>query len=205
MRTRGSGFALIELLVLFVIVLALIALVFVLTPRAQLVTDLGGGRCMSNVRGLVALLELVPRGSYPKQDGANLILYLVKRGDLQGVDRLGTLFCPGDMEESLEQAGGPGAYEKLDLSVRTNGHLTSYAGRRMRDPACLVKRKSGTAVVLIADDSEDHHDGKGLVVGLTGGSARFRDKVDDYGLDPSRGVGVGPDSTVEELRCLSAD
>ena len=204
MRTRGLGFALVELLVLIVILVALVALVIVVSTQVESIPHLET-ECMSNVRGLVSLLESVPRDARPELDGANLILYLVKQEDLNREALLQVLFCPGDEKESLKQAGGPEAYERLDLSVRSNGHLTSYAGRRMRDPACTVRRASGKAVVLIADDSEDHHRGTGMVVGLSGGVTKWRDKVEDYRLRPSTKLVVGPESVVEELRCLSAD
>ena len=70
---------------------------------------------------------------------------------------------------------------------------------------CAAKRGSSPAKVLVCDDSEDHHDGKGFVVGLQGGSAKFRDKVDDWEIDISTVVQVGEGSVIPELVCLRTD
>jgi hypothetical protein len=59
--------------------------------------------------------------------------------------------------------------------------------------------------VLICDDSEDHHGGKGIVVGLSDGTAKWRGKVDFYGLDEETPLPVGAGSPVEELVCLRAE
>jgi hypothetical protein len=163
-----------------VAILALVmlaALVIVLIPRVQFETTCGG-RCVSNVRVLTGLLESAP----PAVRDADLLVYLVEKADLQRDPEI--LFCPGD--------------------PRTRGadHRTSYAFRRLDDPACRVK----PGVALVADDSEDHHDGKGFVVGYAGGTVTWRDKLRDWGLDNyDTRVVVGPDSIVPELRCLSAD
>ena len=43
------------------------------------------------------------------------------------------------------------------------------------------------------------------MVGLNGGAAKWRDKVDDWNLDPKTHVKVGKESVVEELRCLRSE
>ena len=133
-----------------------------------------------------------------------MILYLVTMGHIAGEAQLESLFCPGDMKECLEAAGGAGAYDAVDLGSRKNGHLTSYAGRNQSDTEC---RTTGDAanLILICDDSEDHHLGRGLMVGFGGGWVKWRSKVDDYHMDESAVLTVGPGSTVDELKCLVAD
>lgn len=160
--------------------------------------------CMSNVRNIVGLLEFGPK--YPVQSGPNLILYLVKKGELEGESLLGLLFCPGDKNESLARAGGVEAYHDLDLTRQGGyGHLTSYAGRNQFDKENAARKQSPKTFVLVCDDSEDHHGGRGFVVGLNGGAVKWRDKIDDWELPPDTEVKVGEGSVVEELRCLRSE
>jgi hypothetical protein len=160
--------------------------------------------CMSNVRNIVGLLEFGAK--YPAMSGPNFILYLVKKGEIEGADRLNLLFCPGDERESLAKAGGVEAYYDLDLSRRGEyGHMTSYAGRDQLNKLHAAKKGSSRTFVIVCDDSEDHHDGRGFVVGLNGGAAKWRDKVDDWNLPRGTHVEVGEESVVEELRCLRSE
>jgi prepilin-type N-terminal cleavage/methylation domain-containing protein len=201
---RAEGFTLIELLVVIAILATLAGLTTVLISKGNEKRD--QLQCTDQVRKLASLIESAQTTRYPQQGGANLILYLVTTGDVAGKDALEMLFCPGDLEESLRQAGGPEAYRELDPSRRgEHGHLTSYAGRDLLDPACRARKGRVPAVVLLADDSEDHHGGKGIVVGLTGGAAVWRDKVDDYELRKDVALTVGEASEIEELRCLRVD
>ncbi|MHC4223248.1 MAG: hypothetical protein ACYSX0_11990 [Planctomycetota bacterium] len=160
--------------------------------------------CMSNVRGLVSLVVATGGLRYPKHGGTDLILYLVKKGDIDGERNLGTLFCPGDGNESLDLVGGKDAYRDIDLNSDAGfGHLTSYAGRDI--PNKGPEKKGGRTVVLVCDDSEDHHDGKGMVVGLSNGAVKWRDKVKHYKLPPDQKIEVGEGSEVPELKCMLAD
>ena len=161
--------------------------------------------CMNNMRQLVTLLEITPMNRYPIMSGPNLILYLVKKGELQGEDSIKLLFCPGDKNESFRLTGGVGAYRDIDLKKRGEyGSLTSYAGRDQLNAACAAKKGAARPVVLVCDDSEDHHENRGMVVGLTGGAVKWRDKLRDYGIRGKR-ITVGEGSVVEELKCLRAD
>ncbi len=115
------------------------------------------------------------------------------------------LFCPGDQEEDFEGAGGIEAYREFDL--RRNGeydHLSSYAGRDQTNKMCRTKLGS-IPVALICDDSEDHHGGKGFVIGFTGGSVKFRHKFDDWEIDVKTAVLIGEGSAIKELECMRAD
>jgi len=199
MDGKQRGFTLIEILVVVTIIGVLAGLVVVLIPKGQF--EAQKTECMSNIRNIVGLLEFGPK--YPDKSGPNLILYLVKKGEIEGVDRLGLLFCPGDTTDSLAKAGGVDAYEDLDLTKRGEyGHLTSYAGRDQLNKLCAAKKGSSKTFVLVCDDSEDHHDGKGFVVGLNGGAAKWRDKIDDFNMDLKKVVEIGEGSEVEQLQCL---
>jgi len=196
---RDEGFTLIEILVVITIVAVLAGLVVALvgtSTRMSLQVQ-----CVNNVRNLTGLLEEASPSRYPAHGGPNQLLYLVTKGKLAGKDLLETLFCPGDLQESLDQCGGVAAYADLDLTQQ-NGHLTSYAARAADQPA---RKGAIPAMVLVADDSSDHHDDRGVVVGLTGGVARFRDRMDDYGLAKDAPLLVGEGSAAEELRALRAE
>jgi hypothetical protein len=203
-RGLTRGFSLLDLSTVVVLVALFAATVVVLqSPRAYNVHR--EVECLNNVRNLVGLLEITG-GDYPRRGGANLILTLVERRDLEGADFLEILFCPGDRRETFERAGGVAAYEALDLSRHDHGHLTSYAGRDMEDARWRLRRAERVdGEALIADDSEDHHHGRGYVVGYTGGAVRWREKVEDWGLDADTPAPVGPGSPARELRCLRPD
>jgi len=204
MDRKQKGFTLIEILVVVTIIGVLAGLVVVLIPRGQF--EAQKTDCMNNVKQVCGLLEVGSATSYPKFRGPNLLLYLVKRGDLKGEDSIKLLFCPGDTHESYQQAGGADAYKDIDTNRQGEyDHLTSYAGRDQLNGSCAAKKGSAEAKVLISDDSEDHHDKKGFVVGLTGGAVKWRHKVDDYGLNHDTALAVGEGSQVEELNCLRVD
>lgn len=195
---RRRAFTVVNLLAVLICLALVGAVVVVLIPKGQFATH-GCSRCENNVKTLVGLLE---RTEKTEVSGLPWLLALVDSGELEGEDDLDLLFCPGDALESLATVGGPLAYRNRSGDL---GRYTSYAVRDRTDPACRALRIGGDPVVLICDDSEDHHAGQGFVVGLTGGAVRWRHKVDDWGLDPSTKVVVGEGSVVEELRCLRID
>ena len=219
------GFTAVEVAVLFMMMAVLVALVLVLAPTPvvnvspelkidapainvspELVID-GAAlyeatkvECMNNVRNLCALL-LTMREFPTKHGGVNLLLWLVNKGDLN----LNILFCPGDTRESFEATGGVEAYVGIDLTKKGEyDHLSSYAGRDQLNKACRTMGR-GRPVALVCDDSEDHHGGKGFVIGFTGGSVKFRHKFDDWGVDEKTPVAIGEGSAVKELECMKAD
>ena len=203
MKDREAGMTLIEILVVITIIATIAGMATVLIHVGQ--KQRVKYACIQHVSQLVGMLEATP-DRYPRHDGPNLILYFVKKGDIAGEVSLELLFCPGDRDETLAQAGGVEAYKNLDLSLKGEyGHLTSYAGRAMTDRDCRVPRGTPIPTVLVADDSEDHHFGEGIVVGLSGGAAKFRDKVDDYEMDRDTPLFVGEGSIVEELVCLRSE
>jgi len=188
---RNRAFTLIEILVVVAIISTLAGLVSVMivhaNRRAQRV------ECIQHMSELVRLLETSSDNRYPAKSGADFVLDVIGSGLFQDDDSIELLFCPGDLQESPENVGGVQAY--ADLGPGSHGHLTSYAGRRQKERECSV-RKTGKKCVLLCDDSLDHHDGEGIVVGISGGSARFR-KIDSETLQ------LGDSSPDEELRCLS--
>ena len=200
-RRLSGGFTLIDAVTVATIIAVVVALVYTIKGGPRRHSHAEQIQCMNHVRNLVGLLEVVGP-DYPRRGGPAVILSLVVRGELRGVDRLSILFCPGDLIESFDAAGGEDAYRGLD-TAQSDGldALTSYAGRALTETRCQVSRVAGLTVPLVADDSDDHHL-NGFVVGYTGGAARWRDTRDHWNLDPSRRVEVGPGSAVPELECL---
>jgi hypothetical protein len=190
---RGLGIA--EVIGLIVI-LAVLGAVVVVWP-----TECGYDHtridCLNNVKNLVGVMEAA---TAVEPDGLCLEWLLTRFATADG-KTLELLFCPGDPRESLAKAGGVEVYRDRRGDL---GRLTSYAVRDFRETACRASFVGSDPVVLMCDDSEDHHEG-GFVVGMTSGAARWRDKVEDWGLAADAAVDVGPDSSVDELRCLRAD
>lgn len=204
MKASQKGFTLIEILVVVTIIGVLAGLVVVLIPKGQF--EAKKTECINNVRNIVNLITV--GGKIPKQwGGCNLILYLIPNGDIEGDESLKLLFCPGDGEETFEDVGAE-AYASLQLDKKGEdySHLTSYAGRDQANRECRAVAGSTKQVILVSDDSEDHHDSKGFVVGFTGGATKFRHKFEDWKKDVRKTVvKVGPDSVIDELKCLKVD
>ncbi len=159
--------------------------------------------CVNNVRNLAGLLaaDLTRTGRLHGRGPAMLLWFVhVREIDAGSADRLSTLFCPADTRDSLQAAGGPTAFRDLDLTREDLGRFTSYAGRDPGAPGCAVSRDTQPPVVLVSDDSDDHH-GAGVVVGFSDGSARL------LSLEPpeSPRIEVGPESILHQLRCLRAE
>ncbi len=205
MDAKRRGFTLIEILVVVTIIGVLAGLVVVLIPKSQ--AEAAKLDCMNNIRQMVGLIEANSATRYPNYGGPNPLLYLVKKGDLVGEKRLKALFCPGDIKDTYDSAGGnPDAFKNLDLDKKGEyGDLTSYAGRNQWDKACRAKKGEMESIILVCDDSDDHHGGKGFVVGYNGGSAEWQDKVDHWKMDFDTVVEIGENSSIEALKCLIAE
>jgi len=201
-RTQ-KGFTLIEILVVVTIIGVLAGLVVVLIPKGKEKASIA--ECQNNVRNLSGLFAQMKK--LPTYSGVNLLLVLHAKGDLPDEGKLKLLFCPGDETgDSLERAGGLQAYKDVDLKKNGEyGNLSSYAGRDQLNRDCAASVSSMKTQAIISDDSEDHHNGKGFVVGYTDGSAKFRDKFDDWQIAVDTEVKVGEGSSVEELKCLRTD
>jgi prepilin-type N-terminal cleavage/methylation domain-containing protein len=186
------AFTLIEILVVIAIISTLAGMVSVMVVKAR--RNAERLECIQHVSELVRLLEVNGGNRYPKKDGAHFVLDIIGTG-LFDEHTVELLFCPGDLIEDVEGAGGPEAYRSI--GAEPAGRLTSYAGRRQTEPTCMAS-KSGPKRILICDDSFDHHYQEGIVVGIAGGTARFREIDGDV-------LQLGEGSPDEELRCLSAE
>jgi prepilin-type N-terminal cleavage/methylation domain-containing protein len=200
MNGKQKGFTLIEILVVVTIIGVLAGLVVVLIPKARgqaIITE-----CTNNQRQFVSLM--VAGDKAWEMSGPNIALYFVKKGDIVG-DNLKCLFCPGDLGKNLEKVGGAEAFKNLDLKSQQYDHLSSYAGRDQANQACRVGKGSAEPSVMTCDDSEDYHEKRGFVCGYNDGSIKWRDKVDDWGMDLTQVVTVGEGSAVKELQCLRTE
>lgn len=201
-RTQ-KGFTLIEILVVVTIIGVLAGLVVVLIPKGKEKAAIA--ECQNNVRGLSGLFAQMKK--LPTYSGVNLLLVLYKKKDLPDEGKLQLLFCPGDETgDTFERTGGIQAYKDADLKKNGEyGNLSSYAAIDQLDRECAASLSSAKTQAIISDDSEDHHNNKGFVVGYTDGSAKFRDKFDDYQIAVETEVKVGEGSDVPELKCLRTD
>lgn len=200
-RTQ-KGFTLIEILVVVTIIGVLAGLVVVLIPKGREKASIA--ECQNNVRGLSGLFAQMKK--LPSYSGVNLLLVLYKKGDLPDEGKLKLLFCPGDEKDTWDLSGGIQAYKDADLKKNGEyGNLSSYAARDQLNRDCTASLSSSKTQAIIADDSEEHHVNKGFVVGYTDGSAKFKDKFDDWQIAVDTEVKVGEGSDVEELKCLRHD
>ncbi|MFQ5845871.1 MAG: type II secretion system protein [Planctomycetota bacterium] len=202
MHRRQSGFTLIEILVVVAIIATLAGLVALLIPKGQFKKNQIA--CINNCRNIAALL--IVEGKLPPKDGVNMLLWLVKKGDILGENIKASLFCPGD-QVGWEHSGGLEAYKgsAIDLNRHEYDDLSSYAGRKQLDKACSVSLTSAEPAILVCDQDEKFHDDKGICVGMTDGSAKYRDKLADYEKGQDQPLEIGEASDVEELRCMQAD
>lgn len=203
MNGKQKGFTLIEILVVVTIIGVLAGLVVVLIPQANEKKDIT--TCTNNQRQFVGLLVGASSGDSDtwRRSGPNLLLQYVRKGDIEE-SSFKILFCPGDLIENLEKAGGAAAYKNLDMKSRDYGALTSYAGRNQDNSKCTVKPGQSRSM-LTCDDSEDHHNKKGFVCGYTDGSVEWRDKDSKWEMDLETVVEVGEGSAVKELECLVSE
>lgn len=201
-RTQ-KGFTLIEILVVVTIIGVLAGLVVVLIPKGREKANIA--ECQNNVRNLAGLLTGMKK--LPTKGGVNLLLVLHKKGDLPDEGKLQLLFCPGDETgDTWERSGGLQAYKDADLNKAGEyGILSSYAGRDQMDRDCAASLSSTKTQALLADDSEDHHNKKGFVIGYTDGAAKFKEKYSAWEIAVDTEVKVGEGSEVEELKCLRTD
>jgi prepilin-type N-terminal cleavage/methylation domain-containing protein len=200
MNGKQKGFTLIEILVVVTIIGVLAGLVVVLIPKSQEKAQII--ECTNNQRNFAGLLAAADPEAW-RRSGANLILQFVRKGDIND-ESLKTLFCPGDLVENLEKAGGPEAYKNLDMKSHDHDGLTSYAGRDQDNASCVAKPGQGRTIVT-CDDSEDHHNKKGFVCGYSDGSAEFKDKDTAWNMDIGTEVRIGEGSPVKDLQCLRAE
>jgi prepilin-type N-terminal cleavage/methylation domain-containing protein len=206
MDLKQKGFTLIEILVVVTIIGVLAGLVVVLIPKGQEKANIA--ECTNNQKQLVQTLISLDGTKFPKKyAGVNLLLYLFKAKHLaMAEDNLKLLFCPGDEKDGWDNSGGLQAYEEVDLEKAGEyGLLSSYAGRFQTDRECAASKSSTTPQAMTADDSDDHHNGKGFVIGYSSGAVKYKQKFDDWNIDPDTEVKVGEGSAIEDLKCLKTD
>lgn len=204
MHRTQKGFTLIEILVVVTIIGVLAGLVVVLIPKGREKANIAD--CTNNVKNLSGLLIQTKGPKFPSYGGVNLLLYLYHSGELPDENKLKLLFCPGDEIDTWDDSGGLQAYKDSVLSNKGEyGLLSSYAGRDQTDKACKASKSSAKTQALLADDSEDHHNGKGFVIGYNDSSVKYKLKFDDWKISLETEIRVGEGSEVEDLKCLRTD
>jgi prepilin-type N-terminal cleavage/methylation domain-containing protein len=193
MKRRQAGFSFIEILVVMGIISVLVSMVVVVVPMIQ--EKAKRTKSTDNVRSMILMYIAGGAGMekpWPKFNGKNFVLYLVATDkiDRSKTQNLEVLFSPGDSKYTLEGMG-PKDYAAVTKSALTSeGHddfrkLTSYAGRRNRETghSLTSEELSKGALVLCDDDDGPLHHSAGLVMGYSGGVARFVEWAD---LDMSK-------------------
>ena len=203
MHRTQKGFTLIEILVVVTIIGVLAGLVVVLIPKGREKANIAD--CTNNVKQITGLLIGTKGSRFPNYGGVNLLIYLNKNGDLPDEGKLRLLFCPGDEFDTWDRVSVQ-AYKDADLSKKGEyGELSSYAGRDQTDRACTASKSSSKTQALLADDSEDHHNNKGFVIGYNDSSAKYREKFDDWKISIDTEIRVGEGSEIKDLKCLRTD
>jgi len=217
-RRRQAGFSFIEILVVMGIISVLVSMVVFVVPMIQEKTR--QTKSTDNVRGM--LLYFIGSGvgvqqPWPGYNGKNFVLWLVAANKIDRRDekQLQILFSPGDQHLTFDLAGGMKAYETLTKeSLRTENpdlcKLTSYAGRRNKEKEHQLSSSdlSRNAIVICDDDEGPLHHPKGLVIGYSGGAAKFVE-WDDLGMGPPadeknpEGI-LGDNSPNEDLKHMSS-
>lgn len=206
MDRKQKGFTLIEILVVVTIIGVLAGLVVILIPQGR--EKANQTECIHKQGQLVKTLIALEGTKFPsKYGGVNLLLYLYKARHIEVADdNLKLLFCPGDAQDTFDRSGGMDVYKAVELDKAGEyGMLSSYAARDQTDKECAAIKASSKPQAITADDSEDHHLGKGFVVAYSNSSVKFRQKFEDWNIDPEAEVKVGEGSEVEDLKCLKSD
>jgi len=180
--SRQAGFSFIEILVVMGIISVLVSMVVVLIPNIQ--EQSRRTKSKDNVRTMITLMigrrTAKVSGGYPPYNGKNFVLSLVATGQLdrRNKQNLEVLFSPGDQLYTMEKVDLDRYKDVKKSALKQDAdfhELTSYAGRRNRDPEHLItsdQEKQGTMMICDDDDGALHHS-DGIVTGWTNGSTRF--------------------------------
>lgn len=217
--TRQAGFSFIEILVVMAIISVLVSMVVFIVPMIQEKTK--QTKSVDNVRGMLQYFIGAGVGlekQWPKLNGKNFVLWLVATNKIDRRDdkQLMILFSPGDTNYTFEGAGGIKAYETLTLQTLNTENsdvlkLTSYAGRRNKEKEhALTADELSKNAILICDDDDGplHHKG-GIVIGYSGGAARFVEWSDLPNMTPPANPKepegfLGDNSPNEDLKNMSS-
>jgi prepilin-type N-terminal cleavage/methylation domain-containing protein/prepilin-type processing-associated H-X9-DG protein len=190
MRSRESGFTLIEIVIVMAIIGTLAGMVLVVIPIAQ--ERNRRTTCANNLKqlGTVLVADSVERG-WPKDSGAGFLLRLYMRNKkIQGDIKV--FKCPGDSESPWEVGSDDhkALFQKLTQKLEDwDEYITSYCGRNVRDYP--IPNDADTNQALACDrnginNDRPHHD-DGVNVLFYDGKVEFLDKEK---------LGVGPDEAI---------
>lgn len=218
MKRRTAGFSFVEILVVMAIIAVLATLAIAIIPRIQ--EGARQTKSTDNVKQLVSYYIADGVGvkkSWPGYNGKSFTLWLVAFGKVDKRDdkQLQLFFSPGDEKYGFDQPGTKEAMAALTRdSLRSENpdlwKLTSYAGRRNHtDGHRLTSDELSRGAMCLCDDDDGalHHP-KGLVIGYTGGSARFVE-WDELDMSPPQdtknpeGI-LGDQSPNKDLQSMSS-
>ncbi len=194
MRSRQSGFTLIEIMVVMAIIVTLAGMV-VLSVKIATDNNKKTG-CANNLRQMGTILVANhAQKPWPRKSGAGFLLSLYfsnkqVRGDLK------VYICPGD-EQGVEDPGGEEHKEMfaaLDSKLETyDDYISSYAGRRIRTYPLRsdVDENQSLACDRNGVNGDIPHHGDGVNVLFEDGKVEFWDHQ-KLGLSPDEMIPIGP-------------
>ena len=196
MKSRESGFTLIEIMIVMAIIAALAAGVVIIIPIAQDASK--KSTCQNNLRNLGGILVMKATDKrWPRESGAAFLLQLYLT-ESQVKKDLVVFTCPGD--EDLAYEGGSEKHVELfrQLSRKKledgtwDENMTSFAGRNQRDNK--LKREADEKQAIACDrngvDQMTLHHNDGINVLFEDGSVKFMNR-DALGLDSEEDIPVG--------------
>ena len=220
MKRREAGFSFIEILVVMGIISVLVSMVVVLVPMIQ--ERSRRTKAADNVKNIITLMvadnATAEVGKWPRFNGKNFVLWVIatNKVDKSKLRNLEMLFSPGDGNYTMKDVTVE-KYKDVTLQALQAGSredflpLTSWAGRRNKEPGHKLTAsalQSGVIVVCDDDDGPVHHK-DGMVVGYSDGSAKFLEWADIEGLSPPEdsehpeGL-LGDNSPNEDLKHMSS-
>jgi prepilin-type N-terminal cleavage/methylation domain-containing protein/prepilin-type processing-associated H-X9-DG protein len=204
MRSRESGFTLIEIMIVMAIIVTLAGMVMVVIPIA---TERNKRTtCANNLKqlGTVLVADSVERG-WPKDSGAGFLLRLYLRNKkIQGDVKV--FKCPGDDQAPWEAGSDDhiALFKKLTQKLEDwDEYITSYCGRNVRDYPIPNDADTNQALATDrngVDNSFAYHD-DGVNVLFYDGKVEFWDK-EKLNVAPDEAIIIG-EGGPEVLRPLA--
>ncbi len=194
MRSRQSGFTLIEILVVMAIIVSMAGAVMLIVQRGT--RESKKTNCMNNLRQMgTVMVANHASGPWPKKSGAGFLLDLwFTSTEVQGDVKV--FICPAD-ENAVEDPGGDvhkAMFEGLERKLETwPEDITNYAARLTRSNPLRSSAKENQALACDRNGltGDDPHHGDGLNVLFEDGKVEYLDR-DKLGLGPDEPIILGP-------------
>lgn len=209
--THASGFTLVELLA---VILIISILMFFLLPKIpEAIDQARTTACKKNMQEIYSgfLIYETKHKDLPKQSGAKFIASLIADGVWNNTEDSATrLSCPAVKANSLTGLTSDDPTQWYSHIESVDGTCTAYAGRDMKQFPLRKFPDGNGKEILVADDNdpEMNHRTTTVVVYDSGAVGTFELKeLHAQGLitEDVETLVVGPDSPIEALRKVSLD